>query len=114
MFGVVVGPVMGSGGVGGWVGTRLVRRVGSVGGGWVRVGYGGARVGVGSAVRGCDVSGGGMACSERWAPGLLGFLAWRARRVCLRLCTTAARSAASVCAAVPNTRQDAGLKLPSF
>ena len=32
--------------------------------------YGGARVCVGSAVCGCGVSGGVVACLERWAPGL--------------------------------------------
>jgi len=35
VFGVVVAPVMGAGGVGGWFWTRLVRRAGSVGGAWV-------------------------------------------------------------------------------
>ena len=68
VFGVVVGPVMGAGGVDGWVGTRLVRRVGSVGGDGRGLVYGGARVGVGSAVCGVDTSGGmvsGVACSER-------------------------------------------------
>ena len=38
VFVVVVAPVMGAGGFGGWLRTRLVRRVGPVGGGWVRVG----------------------------------------------------------------------------
>jgi len=35
VFGVVVVPVMGAGGLGGRFWTRLVRRVRSVGGGWV-------------------------------------------------------------------------------
>ena len=38
VFGVVVVPVMGAGRFGGWFWTRLVRRVGPVGGGWVGVG----------------------------------------------------------------------------
>ena len=55
----------------------------------------------------------GIACSAWSAAMLLLFLGQRARRVCSRLWMTAARRAASVWAAVPNTRQDSGLKLPS-
>ena len=45
-------PVMGGGGVGGWLWTRLVRRVGSVGVGWVGVGLWGCPGGVGGCLVG--------------------------------------------------------------
>ena len=73
--------------------------------------YGGARLGVG--VFGCGVSAGGApvlrcvrwcVCSLVVVERLLFLRLW-ARRVCLRLWTTAAMSAASVWAARPNTRQ---------
>ena len=96
-----VGVLAGSGGV-------------STGFGGVRRGYGFWwcwRLGAGSSVCGVDASAAvvsGVACSGRWAVMLSGLLARRDRRVCLRLWMTAAMSVASVCAAVPNTRQDAG------
>ena len=56
VFGVAVGPVMGSGDADGWVRTRLVRRVSSVGGGWVGVGLWGCPGGCG-IVRVVDLEG---------------------------------------------------------
>ena len=75
--------------------------------------YGGARVGVRLVERGIDADA-GVAFERGWPFSVVGLsVARRVRRVCLRLWTTAAMSAASVWAAVPNTRHDSGLKLPS-
>ena len=96
VFGVVVAPVMGAGGLGGWLRTRLVRRVGprrwGMGKGWFMgvPGWvwdwpGGGLVRLVGWCRGLPVRGGPRRCGcSSWGGGLVGFVRGCVRRLPMR------------------------------